>query len=188
RPARRRAHRFAGGGMRRWSLFMICWAALGAHPLTAQERAAQRADSAVRDSAGRADSTPADTTRRRRRKPAPAAAETLATPVPPPPGTCAPPDQRASAATPWRFDGPDARRPVALATPVLRDPTLRGPATLAFEVDTLGRVDTATVRITDGDPYLLPTARASAARWRFRPALLLEGCPVRARASRTVQF
>jgi len=77
---------------------------------------------------------------------------------------------------------------VKLATPVLRDPSLRGRTTIAFEVDTLGRVDSTTVRIVDGDPYLLPTARSSVARWRFRPAELLPGCRVRARTSETVTF
>jgi outer membrane biosynthesis protein TonB len=174
--------------MRRCSLLVFCWAAaLVTRPAAAQAGTTRPAEGA-RDSVTRADSAPPDSARRRPRKSAPPAAEPAAAPAPPPPGICAPPEQRASAATPWRFDAPDARRPVAVSTPVLRDPTLRGAATLAFEVDTLGRVDTATVRITDGDPYLLPTARASAARWRFRPALLLEGCPVRARASRTVRF
>lgn len=59
---------------------------------------------------------------------------------------------------------------------------------LAFEIDTLGRPDSSSVRVVDGDPYLLPTARSSVARWRFRPAELAPGCRVRARVTETVTF
>ena len=103
-------------------------------------------------------------------------------------GECPPASARSSGDALRRFSSPTARGPQALAKPLLRDPTLRGRTTLAFEVDTLGRVDSSTVRILDGDTYLLPTARSSVARWRFRPAELLPGCRVRARTTETVSF
>lgn len=103
-------------------------------------------------------------------------------------GECPPASARSTGDALRRFSSPTARGPAVLAKPALRDPTLRGRTTIAFEVDTLGRVDSTTVRIVEGDPYLLPTARSSVARWRFRPAELLPGCPVRARTTETVTF
>jgi outer membrane biosynthesis protein TonB len=159
--------------------------------LLAPRSARAQADSArpAADSLPR-DSVTADSTR-------PAAAPRKATPSVPTGGAaarplgageCPPASARASGDAMRRFSSPQSRGPVKLATPVLRDPSLRGRTTLAFEVDTLGRVDSTTVRIVEGDPYLLPTARSSVARWRFRPAELLPGCRVRARSSETVTF
>lgn len=144
-----------------------------------------RADSAKADSAN-IDSTRADSTRRKSTAPP----KTAAAPAPRAlgAGECPAAASRVEGDALRRFAAPQARGPVALAKPVLRDPSLRGRATLALEVDTLGRADSATVRIVDGDPYLLPTARSSVARWRFRPAELLPGCRVRARTLETVTF
>ena len=152
-------------------------------------RDSARGDSARPDSARR-DSTPPDSTRPdSQRKPAarpPAAVEppvhTLAA------GECPSAVERSVGDALRRFAAPQARRPVALAKPVLRDPSLRGRTTIALEVDTLGRADSSTVRIVEGDSYLLPTARSSVARWRFRPAELHPGCRVRARTIETVTF
>jgi outer membrane biosynthesis protein TonB len=148
------------------------------------------------DSARRAvDSLPRDSAISDSTRPAPApkkatppspAAEPAARPLGV--GECPPASARGAGDAMRRFSSPQARGPVKLATPVLRDPSLRGRTTIAFEVDTLGRVDSTTVRIVDGDPYLLPTARSSVARWRFRPAELLPGCRVRARTTETVTF
>jgi outer membrane biosynthesis protein TonB len=159
--------------------------------LLAPASARAQADSARRA----ADSLPGDSVSADSTKPA--AAPRKATPPTPTGeaaarplgvGECPPASARASSDAMRRFSSPQARGPVKLAAPVLRDPTLRGRTTLAFEVDTLGRVDSTTVRIVDGDPYLLPTARSSVARWRFRPAELAPGCRVRARSSETVTF
>lgn len=150
--------------------------------LPAQADSARRAADSVAADSTRADSQP---------KPKKAAPP----PVAPAPavrtlgaGECPPASSRAEGDALRRFAAPLARPPVALAKPVLRDPSLRGRTTLALEVDTLGRADSTSVRILDGDPYLLPTARSSVARWRFRPAELLPGCPVRARTIETVTF
>jgi outer membrane biosynthesis protein TonB len=147
------------------------------------------------DSARRAvDSLPADSAAADSTRPAPPPKKAAPQPTAPEParalgvGECPPASARATGDALRRFSSPQAHGPVTLARPVLRDPTLRGRTTLAFEVDTLGRVDSTTVRIVDGDPYLLPTARSSVARWRFSPAELLPGCRVRARASETVTF
>jgi hypothetical protein len=144
-----------------------------------------RADSAKADSAGVDSLRPA--------KPAKKPAAAAPAPAAPPSrslaaGECPSPAERNDADALRRFQAPTARGPVAVARPLLRDPTLRGRTTLAFEIDTLGRADSSTVRIVDGDPYLLPTARSSAARWRYRPAELMPGCRVRARAVETVVF
>jgi len=146
-------------------------------------------DSARRDAA-RPDSVRPDSARPdSQRKPAarpPAAAEpqvhTLAA------GECPSAAERAVGDALRRFAAPQARPPVAVAKPVLRDPSLRGRTTIAVEVDTLGRADSSTVRIVEGDAYLLPTARSSVARWRFRPAELHPGCRVRARTIESVTF
>jgi hypothetical protein len=147
------------------------------------------------DSARRAvDSLPADSAAADSTRPAPPPKKAAPPPTAPQParplgtGECPPASARNDADALRRFASPLAHGPVATAKPVLRDPTLRGRTTLAFEVDTLGRADSTTVRIVDGDPYLLPTARSSMARWRFRPAELQPGCPVRARATETVTF
>ena len=159
--------------------------------LLAPASARAQADSARRavDSLP-ADSATADSARpaaapRKATPPAPAS-EPAARPLGA--GECPPASARTTGDAMRRFSSPQARGPVKLATPVLRDPSLRGRTTLAFEVDTLGRVDSTTVRIVEGDPYLLPTARSSVARWRFRPAELLPGCRVRARTTETVTF
>jgi hypothetical protein len=148
----------------------------------AQADSARRAADSVAADSAQADSQPTP------KKAAPP-------PVPPAPavrtlgaGECPPASARTQGDALRRFAAPQARPPAALAKPVLRDPSLRGRTTLALEVDTLGRADSTTVRILDGDPYLLPTARSSVAKWRFRPAELLPGCPVRARTIETVTF
>ena len=170
----------------------------GAGAAHAQERA--QADSAKSDSSkaaaaktdsAKVDSASIDTTRAPRPKPKP-------TPAPPAEptvgvrtlaaGECPPAVERATGDALRRFAAPAARGPAVRSRRMLRDPTLRGRATLVFEVDTAGRADSATVSIVDGDPYLLPTARSSVALWRFRPAELLPGCPVRARTMETVTF
>jgi outer membrane biosynthesis protein TonB len=159
--------------------------------LLAPATARAQADSARRS----VDSLPADSATADSARPA--AAPRKATPPTPAtepaarplgPGECPPASARNGGDAMRRFASPQARGPVKLATPVLRDPSLRGRTTLAFEVDTLGRVDSTTVRIVEGDPYLLPTARSSVARWRFRPAELLPGCRIRARTTETVTF
>ncbi|HEX5819722.1 MAG TPA: hypothetical protein VFY20_12625 [Gemmatimonadales bacterium] len=147
----------------------------------AQADSARRAADSLPADSARADSQPAPKKAAPPAAPAPAV-RTLGA------GECPPAGARAQGDALHRFAAPRARPPVALATPVLRDPSLRGRTTLALEVDTLGRADSTTVRIVDGDPYLLPTARSSVARWRFRPAELLPGCPVRARTIETVTF
>lgn len=147
-----------------------------------------QADSAKADSA-KADSANVDSTKTRKPAPKPVPAPSqIGAPRTLGDGECPPAAARNDADALRRFSSPLARGPVAGAKPVLRDPTLRGRTTLAFEVDTLGRPDSTTVRILDGDPYLLPTARSSVARWRFRPAELMPGCRVRARATETVTF
>ena len=147
-------------------------------------RDSARPDSATRD-AGRPDSARPDSQRKPAARP-PVAAEppvhTLAA------GECPSAVERSVGDALRRFAAPQARRPVALAKPVLKDPSLRGRTTIALEVDTLGRADSSTVRILEGDSYLLPTARSSVVRWRFRPAELHPGCRVRARTVETVTF
>ena len=152
--------------------------------LRAQADSARRAvDSLPRDSAT-ADSTRPAAAPRKAVPPSPATEPARPLGV----GECPPASARVAGDAMRRFSAPQAHGPVKLATPVLRDPSLRGRTTIVFEVDTLGRVDSTTVRIVDGDPYLLPTARSSVARWRFRPAELLPGCRVRARTTETVTF
>jgi hypothetical protein len=156
----------------------------------AQADSARRTADSVRADSARGDTVAADSVRPdsqpKKAAPPPAAPEpvvrTLAA------GECPPPGARADGDALHRFSSPQARGPVALSKPLLRDPTLRGRTTLALEVDTLGRADSNSVRIVDGDQYLLPTARSSVARWRFRPAELLPGCRVRARTVETVTF
>lgn len=62
--------------------------------------------------------------------------------------------------------------------PLDRDRTIVSPFLMQFEVDTLGTVDTATVRV---DPRIAPpfpaALRRAALGWRYRPAVL-RGCPV----------
>lgn len=150
--------------------------------------AVAQADSARTDSA-KTDSPSSDSTKKAKAAPKPVATpspigapRTLGT------GECPPAAARDDADALRRFSSPRAHGPVPGAKPVLRDPTLRGRAVLAFEIDTLGRPDSSSVRVVDGDPYLLPTARSSVARWRFRPAELTPGCRVRARVTETVTF
>jgi hypothetical protein len=162
-------------------------------PAAARAQAdSSRTDSTRTDSAkagaARPDSGAADSTRPAKPAPKPAAASPSAAPRALAAGECPSASERNQGDALLRFASPSAHGPVAQAKPLLRDPTLRGRTTLAFEVDTLGRADSTTVRIVDGDPYLLPTARSSVARWRFRPAELGPGCRVRARTTATVTF
>ena len=150
--------------------------------------AAAQADSAKADSA-RTDSAHVDSTKTPKPAPKPVAAPApTGAPRALGAGECPSAADRNDADALRRFSSPLARGPVAGAKPLRRDPTLRGRALLAFEVDTLGRPDSTTVRVVDGDPYLLPTARSSVARWRFRPAELMPGCRVRARVVETATF
>jgi len=163
---------------------------LAAGLLSFPGRVHAQADSAKADSA-KADSAGIDSNRASKPAPKPAAAPTPVQNVTPralAAGECPPAAARNDGDALRLFSSPTARGPSARTKPLLKDPTLRGPVTLAFEVDTLGLPDSTSVRLVDGDPYLLSTARSSVARWRYRPAELMPGCRVRARTLETVTF
>ena len=55
-----------------------------------------------------------------------------------------------------------------------------GRVVLQFVVDTAGAVEPATVRVREAThPAFAAAARAAVAQWRFRPATLAPGCPVK---------